>query len=116
VATNKNGCTDTTRKTIEIFADPKFTSVNIFTPNGDGNNDLFSFEFRAIGIAEFNCLIVNRWGTVITELNSIADTWDGTDQNGSEVNDGVYFYTYTGATDNNLTIEGQGTIQLVRGE
>jgi len=116
VATNKNGCTDTTKKTITIFADPVIPPLNIFTPNGDGDNDLFSFGFKAIGISEFNCVIVNRWGVQVAELTSIIDTWDGTDLNGSPLNDGVYFYSFEATSDNNLKFERQGTVTIAGSE
>ncbi len=64
----------------------------VFSPNGDGLNDLFElttqFEYAEIGI-------YNRWGKPVLNVsgdpNMIA--WDGTDQNsGQKVADGVYYY------------------------
>ncbi|MFT5819867.1 MAG: gliding motility-associated-like protein [Crocinitomix sp.] len=115
VAINKNGCSDTACKVITIYAPIEFEAVNIFTPNGDGNNDVFTFEFKSASISEFNCFIVNRWGVVVHELNSITDGWDGTDQNGDPCKDGVYYYQYQALTDNNTRLIGQGNIQLVNG-
>ncbi|MGB1104200.1 MAG: PKD domain-containing protein [Crocinitomicaceae bacterium] len=111
-AYNKNGCSDTECKIITIFEPIKFTDVNIFTPNGDGNNDVFTFEFRTASIAEFSCIIVNRWGVVMAELNDITDSWDGTDKNGDLVTDGVYYYSYTATTDNGNLLTGQGNITV----
>jgi gliding motility-associated-like protein len=113
VAINKNGCTDTLCKPLVIYDPLDFTPVNIFTPDGDGVNDEFSFEFLAKGVSTFSCIIVNRWGVEITELNSITQSWDGTDKNGDSVKDGVYFYTYTGAAANGTPFSGQGTIQVI---
>lgn len=116
VAINKNGCVDTTCKQLTIYEPISFTPTNIFTPNNDGVNDEFTFQYLAASIAEFNCVIVNRWGIVVAELNAITDGWDGTDLNGSKVKDGVYFYTYEAVTDNNTILKGQGNVQLVDGE
>ena len=88
---------------------------NIFTPNGDGINDEFTFEFRSSSIAELSCVIVNRWGLKVGEFNAVTEGWDGTDMNGDPCNDGVYFYIYEGLSDNSTKIDGQGTVQLLRG-
>ncbi|UKN01622.1 gliding motility-associated C-terminal domain-containing protein [Paracrocinitomix mangrovi] len=114
VAVNKNGCTDTACVPITIFDLQDFEPVNIFTPNNDNTNDYFSFEFVSTAISEFTCVIVNRWGIEVAQLNSITDTWDGTDKNGSKCKEGVYFYIYSGTADNGDTFKGQGTVQLIR--
>ena len=114
VATNKNGCTDTTCKILTIFEPISFVGVNIFSPDGDGNNDIFTFSFLSKSISEFNCVIVNRWGIQVAEINDIDDGWDGTTKGGTPCKDGVYFYTYTASADNGDGLEGQGTVTIVR--
>ena len=116
IALNKNNCSDTACKILTIYEPIKFSDVNIFSPNGDGINDVFTFEFKAASIAEFECVIVNRWGVLITELTSITDGWDGTNKNGVLVEDGVYFYSYKARTDNNTLLVGQGNIQVIGGK
>ncbi|NOQ75160.1 MAG: T9SS type B sorting domain-containing protein [Crocinitomix sp.] len=116
VVLNKNGCSDTACQVITIFEPKEFLEINIFTPNGDGINDVFSFEFNAASINEFNCVIVNRWGVVVHEMNAITDGWDGTDKSGSPCKDGTYFYTYKINTDDGTDISGQGTVQVVTHE
>jgi gliding motility-associated-like protein len=113
VAINKNGCTDTLCKPLIIYNALAFTPVNIFTPDGDGNNDEFSFIEYAKGVDEFYCLIVNRWGVKVHEMNDITASWDGTDMSGSQCNDGVYFYTYRIVAEDGEIVEGQGTVQIV---
>lgn len=113
VAINKNGCTDTLCKPLIIYDPLDFTPINIFTPDGDGVNDSFTFENYAHGVSTFSCVIVNRWGVQVTELNDITQSWDGTDKNGDLVTDGVYFYTYTGTAANGNPFSGQGTIQVI---
>jgi gliding motility-associated-like protein len=117
VAINKNGCKDTVCVPITIYDLQSFTPINVFTPNGDGANDEFTFQFISVAIEEFNCLIVNRWGKVIHEITDINDGWDGTDKSGSLCPEGVYFYSYSATAQNGESIEGQGNIHLVgRGE
>ena len=115
-ALNSNGCLDEACKTITIFEPISFVSVNIFTPNNDGVNDIFSFDQYAASISEFNCVIVNRWGVTVGEITDIASGWNGNDLNGSPCKDGVYFYTYEATADDGTLIAGQGTVQLVTGQ
>ncbi|WP_157454175.1 T9SS type B sorting domain-containing protein, partial [Crocinitomix catalasitica] len=116
VALNKNGCSDTLCKVINIYEPIKLDNVNIFTPNGDGLNDLFTFINHQASISEFSCVIVNRWGIKIHEMNDITDSWDGTDMSGSKCQDGVYFYTYLATSDNGTKIEGQSTVTIQSGK
>ncbi|NOQ72083.1 MAG: hypothetical protein GQ574_08785 [Crocinitomix sp.] len=113
VVQNVNNCVDTTCKDIIVHVQPKFIAPNVFTP-GDGINDLFTFEFKTYGISEFNCVIVNRWGKEIAQLNTITDAWDGTDKGGDDVPAGVYFYTYRAVSTSSTVFSGQGTVTLLR--
>ncbi len=47
-----------------------------FTPNEDGNNDLFKI-FYTCPIESYNLKIFNRWGELIFETNDIDILWDG---------------------------------------
>jgi gliding motility-associated-like protein len=113
VAMNKNGCTDTACKIITIFEPIAFENINVFTPNGDGINDVFTFDLKAASIAEFTCVITNRWGNIMMEINEINDGWDGMNQSGNLCPDGIYFYTYSAITDNGTQLNGQGTAHLM---
>jgi len=63
---------------------------NIFTPNGDGINDVFTIT--GISISDFNCVIYDRWGLDMFESNQITNSWDGKNKNGNEVPTGIYYY------------------------
>jgi gliding motility-associated-like protein len=108
-ALNKNGCTDTTCKILAIFE-----PINIFSHNNDGSNALFTFDFKAASIEEFNCQIVDRWGVVVNEIPSIDQGWNGTTKNGRPCSDGAYFYYYKAVSDNSTKLNGQGTVQFIR--
>lgn len=70
--------------------DPYVLSIpNVFTPNGDGNNDIFlvsgtSFEFISMKI-------FNRWGQLVFEDN-IGSGWDGRLGSGLKASPGNYLY------------------------
>lgn len=116
VAINKNGCTDTMCVDIIIYDPMVFAPINVFTPDGDGVNDEFTFIFRSDAIKVFSCIVVNRWGVVMAEFDDIQDTWDGRDKNGDLCKDGVYFYNYQGEADNGELLIGQGTVTLINGK
>ena len=82
----------------------------------DGINDEFTFSSKAVSVAKFSCVIVNRWGVTIKEFTSISDSWDGTSPGGKKCPNGVYFYPYQGVAENGDTFSGQGNIQLISGE
>ncbi|MEN9743137.1 MAG: hypothetical protein RLZZ65_942 [Bacteroidota bacterium] len=93
------------------FCDIEFP--NVFTPNGDGNNDYFQMLFYG-GLATYECVIVNRWGNTIRTFNNPAFQWDGKDENGKDLDEGVYFYIAKTVTNANVKIEKQGLVHLVR--
>ena len=116
IALNKNGCKDTSCQEL-ILCDPLvFVPVNIFSPDGNGQNDEFTFYHRSDAVKEFYCTVVNRWGVTIAEFNNVNDGWNGTDKQGNKVPDGVYFYTYAGKADTGEEFSGQGTVTLVNGK
>ncbi len=66
-----------------------FGVENIFTPNNDNLNDLI-FQFTD-DLSEIRIEIFNRWGNLVKKVNTSIG-WDGKDENGLELLDGVYFY------------------------
>ena len=86
------------------------------SPNGDGYNDVFTI--RNIEKYPDNELVIfNRWGEKIFETDNALETWKGVTTGGTEVTEGVYFYSYTVVGDNpNDRREGHGNIQLLRGD
>jgi len=65
------------------------------------------------GIESYNCIIVNRWGTLVFETNDVNSSWNGTDNKGNSVSEGVYFYTIHATAIGGLQIEKHGFITLV---
>lgn len=86
---------------------------NIFTPNNDQANDYFSLISYS-GLASLNIVITNRWGNVVREYDTPAFQWDGKDQNGNSVSEGVYFYNIVAKTGSGEELKQQGFVQLFR--
>lgn len=62
---------------------------NAFTPNGDGNNDVYLVY--GTGIKEFSITIFSRRGELVFETNDINHGWDGT-YRGQNASAEVYYY------------------------
>jgi gliding motility-associated-like protein len=73
---NSIGCTTTDALKVTIFKGPEIYVPTIFTPNGDGNNDVFIPKY--VGIKELQYFTVfNRFGQVLFTTNNQYQGWDG---------------------------------------
>lgn len=76
---------------------PQFEAPNVFTPNGDGANDLFKLKTME-QLFDFEIKIFNRWGNQVHAFKGEPEdfSWDGNlKSNGQPAADGVYFYIAT---------------------
>ena len=71
---------------------------NIFTPNGDGKNDLLSIKIGEV--TEFSVVILNQANKVIYTSSNPNFSWDGLATNGELSPSGTYVY-YISAKDLN---------------
>ncbi len=85
---------------------------NVFTPNGDGNNDEFRVMYKSI--IEFHCWVYNRWGKKVFEWSDPAKGWDGT-INGRKAAESAYFYVIRAVGADGKRYELKGDINLIRG-
>ena len=87
---------------------------NIFSPNGDGINDVYFLT--TTNMSEVTFIIHDRWGHLVYELTSRSGNvlWDGKAQTGAEAAEGVYFYTLVGTGSDGDKYDQKGTITLVR--
>ena len=102
---------------------PYYELPNVFTPNDDGCNDLFSAFSDRVSVDEdgigpcggpvdledlkrrcarfvqkVNLTIYNRWGKEVYSYQSGSEKtiyidWDGRDNSGKELSSGVYYYS-----------------------
>jgi len=91
ITTNTGGCADTTELPVEIIPEQTLYVPNAFTPNGDGNNDVF-FAYGE-EITEFTMLIFDRWGNMIFKSEALEKGWDGRANDGlNPAQEDVYVY------------------------
>jgi gliding motility-associated-like protein len=77
VVENANGCVDSLSSFILIESDGTITLPNIFTPNGDGDNDRF-VPFEAFP-GNWILTIFNRWGVEVFATENLSQGWNGDD-------------------------------------
>lgn len=110
--TSTNGqCTATTQITIEVIGTSILIVPNVFTPNGDGSNDVFEFIHR--NIVELNCVIFNRWGKQVAEITAPDKFWDGK-IGGANASDGTYFYILKAKGLDDVEYDLKGTITMLK--
>ncbi len=94
---------------------PVYELPNAFTPNGDGQNDLFK-PLKSRFIETIDLKIFNRWGQIIFTTSDPEINWNGTNQSGKIVSDGVYYYTCRAfESQSQPSINLSGYIELIRG-
>ncbi len=105
-------CPVDTTLLLHIIPDGKLFFPNAFTPNGDGYNDIF--YLKGEGIAEMEWAIYNRWGRQIALIRDPSRGWDGSDEKGQAVPEGVYVYAVKLRFHDGSSLERAGTITVIR--
>ncbi|MDB5283150.1 MAG: sprB [Bacteroidota bacterium] len=100
-------------QTVNVFVGngEDFFVPNAFSPNGDGNNDVFNVY--GASLAKANMKIFNRWGEKVFDSGSQWLGWDGT-YKGVIQNPGVYTYTVEATYLNGKVREKKGSLTLIR--
>lgn len=96
---DSNGCTVADRIRIEVNLVVKIFFPNVFSPNGDLNNDQFVFKYNEAVVSVEEIQIYDRWGELLYVSSGATPSegymgWDGTFK-GQYVNPGVYVYYVT---------------------
>ncbi|MBL7913370.1 MAG: gliding motility-associated C-terminal domain-containing protein [Bacteroidia bacterium] len=110
----KGACLDTVYKVIKVELPSKLEVPNVFTPNGDGSNDVFFL--KVANVAEINAIIFDRWGNKVYESNSTTGNieWDGKSSAGKELPAGTYFYIIKATGKDDRTYDQKGNVSIYR--
>ncbi len=114
VVTDVYGCKDTA--TLTVYVTDSVIPVivpNIFSPNGDQINDIFSI--KGSRLSQFNCIVYDRWGLKLYEWSDPTGGWDGRNaKNGLAVSDGTYYFLVTYVDQKGKPVVKEGFLELVR--
>jgi len=107
-----NGCQSVDYLKIFVDIPVIINDVNIFTPNGDGHNDILIFPQQ--GVRSIHVKVYDRWGLKMYEWTDADKGWDGKTESGEDVPAGTYYYLmeYVDYYENSHTKAGY--IQLMR--
>ncbi len=112
------GCVDSSKVTIEVLCDESQLFIpNTFTPNGDGQNDMF--YPRGDGMEKVQSFrIFNRWGELVYErrgfdLNDAYAGWDGT-YKGNQLSPDVFVWVIEAQCDDGKVLTLKGDVTILR--
>jgi gliding motility-associated-like protein len=91
--------------------DSELSIPNVFSPNGDGQNDYIDVETDGITVYEFT--VFTRSGSRVYHSLSPRIFWDGNSIGGKELSEGVYYYVVEEQGDDE-PYEKAGFIHLFR--
>lgn len=98
----------TVRSISEIVREP-----NVFTPNGDGENDLFSIEFKEMRAVTVSISSVN--GELVHTWEGPDGSWNGMQMNsGKLLPDGLYYYIIRAVGNDGVVHNKKGSVTLLR--
>ncbi|MCD6066368.1 MAG: hypothetical protein K0S33_1194 [Bacteroidetes bacterium] len=117
LAVDNGTCKDTATTTISVTSKSTVDTIpNVFSPNGDGINDVFEFRANNTVIELFE--VYNRWGVKVYEAPELATLskviWDGHTTSGLPCSEGTYFYIFKATGNDSTGFEVSGFLTLVR--
>ena len=107
------GCSDTySYSFIDVDAESAIMMPNVFSPNADGQNDVF--RPRGSNLKSVQGQIFNRWGEKLFEWDAVMGGWDGRMVSGNVAPDGTYYYVVKALGADEQEYEFSGHVTLVR--
>ncbi|MBX7095290.1 MAG: gliding motility-associated C-terminal domain-containing protein [Flavobacteriales bacterium] len=109
---SQNGaCSDTSYATITVFGPFSIFIPNVFSPNGDGVNDVFTVLTE--GVTDLEMVIYDRWGLKVGAFSGINGSWNGQNK-AKDCPEGTYYYLLNCTKVDGSKFEQQGTVTLIR--
>jgi gliding motility-associated-like protein len=117
-AENKGGCRSRDQISVFVFCNNANVFVpNTFSPNGDGNNDVFYPRGKGVYMIQ-SFRVFNRWGDLLYEQmniqpNDLSKGWTGLHK-GKPAPQDVYIYSMDVVCENNVMLNYKGNVALIR--
>jgi gliding motility-associated-like protein len=109
---NATGCVSTVVLGPIIVEEGIFEVPNVFTPNGDGVNDVFLPKVQGYELKSL--LVYDRWGIELYSSEGSVIGWNGKLKNGADAVDGVYNYVIELQKSDGTKFKRVGVITLMR--
>ncbi len=109
---NDGDCSENITKTICVTLKTLVLAPTAFSPNGDGNNDLFFIHAIGIGFADFT--IYDRWGEKVYQTDDVKAGWDGTFKDTKAAMGTYSWQVQFHSLENNNNHLQKGHFQLIR--
>jgi hypothetical protein len=107
----QNGCSYTSNGSIDIIPSvtlPTLTFPNIIATGSSSNNHIWQIDPLYENCATFELKILNRWGQVVFETSTAQKAFEGKNEQGETLAEGIYFYLFTSGKE-----KRQGFIHLI---
>jgi gliding motility-associated-like protein len=111
--TNTNGCVASTTGDLTILGEFGIYVPNAFTPDGNGENDIFGPKGFGISASGYSFRIFDRWGGEIFTSKDINKGWNGT-YKGKMVPSGVYIWRVDFTDVNGKKHDQLGKVTILR--
>jgi hypothetical protein len=83
---------------IDIIASitlPNLVFPNIISTSSSADNHQWKIDPLYENCAEYNLQLLNRWGQVVFETSTAQKPFEGKNEQGEELAEGIYFYLFT---------------------
>src|ERR1019366_2662991 len=112
-STNAEGKTAIDSIKIEVTGNSSISPIpTLFSPNGDGIADVFTFQSR--NMINMRVEIFNKKGIIFYQWQGNGGKWDGRNLKGEKAKEGTYFFIVTAVGVDGKKYEQKGAINLAR--
>mgnify|MGYP001423982289 FL=1 len=108
------GCSDVITKELRVLQDYYSYTPNIFTPNNDGMNDIFSPSLMNIDYESYSLTIFDRWGNELFKTDKYEEGWNGKQINGEMLPSDIYSYKVVYKTNMGIEKKELGKIIMAK--
>ncbi|MBJ10328.1 MAG: hypothetical protein CMP66_02550 [Flavobacteriales bacterium] len=110
-----NGCQDSIQKSLLVKSDLLFYVPDAFTPNSDGDNDMFGPEgFQMDRWQSYHLKVWSQWGELIFESTDVNQFWDGKTKSGLYAPNDTYVWSIRINDELGKQTHHTGTVNLLR--
>ena len=111
-AYNIYNCANTHCDSVNVDQNSQFIIPNVFTPNGDNINDMFTV--KGVSLKTLDAEVFNRWGEKVYEWHTTSGGWDGRTASGLLSPSGTYFFIINASGMDGKKYFEKGSFTLIR--